>query len=76
MERAGERAALTRLAVELHWEAAMEALWVESWMTLRRRPDPDPRADPARLAEYDAELEQRAAQLQEAVKRRFGLGRR
>jgi hypothetical protein len=76
MERAGERAALTRLAVELHWEAAMEALWVESWMTLRRRPDPDPRADPARLAEYDAELEQRAAQLQEAVKRRFGLPRR
>jgi hypothetical protein len=76
MERAGERAALTRLAVELHWEAALEALWVESWMTLRRRPDPDPDADPARLDQYDAEVELRSAQLQEAVRRRFGLGRR
>lgn len=76
MERAGERAALTRLAVELHWEAALEALWVESWMTLRRRPDPDPGADPARLDQYDAEVELRSAHLQEAVRRRFGLPRR
>jgi hypothetical protein len=74
MTRAVERAALTRLGVELHWEAALEALWVESWMTLRPRPDPDPRADPADLARYDAEVEQCAAALQEAVRRRrFGL---
>jgi hypothetical protein len=76
MHRAGEREALTRLAVELHWEAALEALWVESWMTLRRIPDPDPTADPALIAQYDAEVELRAAQLQEAVRRRFSLGRR
>jgi hypothetical protein len=77
MVRAVERAALTRVGVELHWEAALEALWVESWMTLRRRPEPDPSADPADLERYDAEVELRAAELQEAVRRRrFGLPRR
>jgi hypothetical protein len=46
-------------------------------MTLRPRPDPDPRADPADLDRHDAEVEQRSAELQEAVRRRrFGLPRR
>lgn len=76
VRRTAQRAALTHLAVELHWEAAMEELWVESWMTLRRRPDPDPRADPADLARHEAEVERRAAELQEAVRRRFRLPRR
>ena len=76
MQGAGERAALTRLGVELHWEAALEALWVESWMKLRPRPGPDPRADPADLDALDVEVEERAAALQEAVRRRFGLPRR
>jgi hypothetical protein len=76
MLRAGERAALTRLGVELAWEAALEALWVESWMKLRPRPGPDPRGVPADLADLDAEVEQRSAALQEAVRRRrFGLRR-
>ncbi|OLT21615.1 hypothetical protein BJF78_08450 [Pseudonocardia sp. CNS-139] len=75
--RVAERAALTTLGVELQWEAALEALWVESWMTLRRRPAPDPRADPAHLGHYEAEVEQRAAELLDAVRRRrFGLPRR
>lgn len=81
MLRAGERAALTRLGVELHWEAALEALWMESWMKLRPRPDPDPRAESgagsADLAALDAEVEQRSAELQDAVRRRrFGFPRR
>jgi hypothetical protein len=77
MLRAGERAGLTRLGVELHWEAALEALWTESWMKLRPRPHPDPRADSADLAALDAEVEQRSAELQEAVRRRrFGFPRR
>jgi hypothetical protein len=77
MVRAGERAAVTRFVAELHWEAALESLWVESWMKLRRRPAPDPRADPADLARYEAEVELRSAELQDAVRRRrFGLPRR
>jgi hypothetical protein len=77
MYGAGERAALSRLGVQLHWEAALEALWVESWMKLRPRPGPDPRADPADLDALDAEVEARAAELQEAVRRRLRLpGRR
>ncbi|MGI9001081.1 MAG: hypothetical protein ACR2GH_05385 [Pseudonocardia sp.] len=80
MLRTGERAALTRFGVELHWEAALDVLWVESWMELRPRPGPDPHVDPADLADLaalDVEVEQRAAELQEAVRRRrFGLPRR
>ena len=71
---AGERAALTRFAVELHWEAALEALWMESWMRLRPRPGPDPDTDGADLDLLDAELERRSADLIDAVRRRrFGL---
>ena len=76
MEHAQERAGLTRLGVELHWEAALEALWVESWMKLRPRPGADPLADPAAIDALDAEVESRAAELQDAVRRRFGLPRR
>lgn len=76
MLRAGERAALTRLGIELAWEAALEALWVESWMKLRPRPGPTPGADPADLDALDVEVAQRSAELQEVVRRRrFGLPR-
>ncbi|HZG90292.1 MAG TPA: hypothetical protein VEZ42_08760 [Pseudonocardia sp.] len=76
MMRAGERAALTRLGVELSWEDALEALWVESWMQLRPRPGPAPGADPARLDELDAEVQLRREELLAAVRRRrFGFGR-
>jgi len=77
MSRANERAALTRLGVELNWENAMEALWLESWMTLRPRPAPDRTADPADLTVLDVRVEDRAEALLVAVRRRrFGLPRR
>jgi hypothetical protein len=76
MEHAEERAGLTRLGVELHWEAALEALWVESWMKLRPRPGPAPHADPAAIDALDTEVEARAAELLAATRRRFGLPRR
>jgi hypothetical protein len=69
MGQAGERAALTRLGVDLHWEAATSALWAERWLTLRPKPDPDPRADPADLDALDAAVAQRAAELLQALRR-------
>jgi hypothetical protein len=74
MVRAGERAALSRLAVELQWDAVLDALWPESWMTLRPRPQPDPHAAPERLDELDAAAERAAEELLAAVRKRtFGL---
>ena len=76
MVRAGDRFRVTGYFVELHWEAAVAALWVESWMTFRPRPEPDPGADPADLDALDMQVEQRAAALQEAVRSRgFDISR-
>jgi hypothetical protein len=76
MRRAANRAALSELAVYLWWEAAMESLWGESWMTLRPLPLPDPRADPRDLDYLDAVVEQRYDALMEIARRRPLLGRR
>ncbi|WP_300019258.1 hypothetical protein [Pseudonocardia sp.] len=73
--RAAERAALTRLGVDLAWEDALEALWTESWLQLRPRPDPPPDArPPADLAALDEAVQAAAAELLAALRRRrFGL---
>jgi hypothetical protein len=77
MLRTGERARLSASVVELHWEAALDLLWAESWMNLRRLPAPDPTADPARLDAYDVEVQRRSDALREAVRRRwYHVGRR
>lgn len=74
MTEAQGRAALTRTVVALHWEAALERLWQESWLTLRPPPTPAPGVDPARLDELDAEVARCADVLAEvARRRRFGL---
>ncbi len=76
MVAAGERAGMSRLAVELRWEAALEALWDEQWMTLKPRPRPDPDADPERLDELDRAADLAATELLDAVRTRFPFGRR
>jgi hypothetical protein len=80
MTRVGDRVALSRLAVELHWEAALEALWSESWMTLRPMPSPEPTPPGsgrrASLDELDEAVAARFAELSDAVhRRRLGLRR-
>jgi hypothetical protein len=75
MEHAEVRAGTSRLVAELAWESVLDALWEESWMTLRRRPRADPRADPARLDELDETLQQATAAVLDAVRRRT-FGRR
>ncbi|MGD9990814.1 hypothetical protein [Pseudonocardia sp.] len=76
MARVGDRVALSRAGVELLWEAALEMLWSESWMTLRPMPWPEP-AGPATglrkaldLDALDAEVAARFAELADAVRRR------
>jgi hypothetical protein len=71
MVRAGERAALSQFGAEMAWEEALDMLWQESWMTLRLRPVPAPSMDPTRLNELDRAVEDAAAELREAVRRRF-----
>jgi hypothetical protein len=72
---AADRRLLVRIASELAWEDALEALWVESWMTMRPFPKPDRLAKPGDAMELGAEVERRAAELIAAVKGRSG-GRR
>lgn len=77
MLRTRERAALTEMVVTLHWEAALDALWTESWMTLRPRPAPARGADPADVAALEAEVERAAAAVTAAARSsKFRLGRR
>lgn len=74
MAEAADRAALTRLVVAMQWEAALEVLWAESWLTLRPPPAPTPGVDPARIDELAAEVARSADVLHEATRRRrFGL---
>ncbi|MCE3550274.1 hypothetical protein LWC33_02230 [Pseudonocardia sp. RS11V-5] len=76
MRRVGERAALTRFSVELHWESALEALWAEPWMTVRPFPRPDTEADPAQLERYEREVDRTYTELMDLVaRRRFGFRR-
>ena len=76
LERAEERAALSRLGVELQWDVVVEALWDESWMTLRPHPQPDSTADADALDTLDAAADRAATAEQDAVRRRtFGFGR-
>ncbi|MBV9313677.1 MAG: hypothetical protein JO100_07940 [Pseudonocardia sp.] len=78
MRRAAERSALTALGVGLQWEAALESLWGEHWMTLRPlpAPSPTPHATPRDLDYLDTVVAQRYEALREAVRRRPLLGRR
>ncbi|MDN5929823.1 MAG: hypothetical protein L0I24_01920 [Pseudonocardia sp.] len=74
MTEAATKAALTRLVVAMQWESALEALWAESWLTLRPPPTPAPGIAPARIDELTAEVARRADELHEATRRRrFGL---
>ncbi|SHK56622.1 hypothetical protein SAMN05443637_10858 [Pseudonocardia thermophila] len=71
VEDAQARAALTRFVVDIHWETALEALWPESWMKLRPKPGPDPRARTADLEAHEAAVAEQLDVLLAAVRRRF-----
>lgn len=76
MSAAGERAALSEFGLALQWEAALEALWDEHWMTLRPLPTPDFDAPAHDLDYLDAMVAQCGEALRELTRRRPLLGRR
>ena len=71
MVRAEERAAMSRLAVEIRWETVLDALWKEQWMTLKRHPKPAPDTDPERLDALDREADLAAKEVLDAAQTRF-----
>jgi len=74
MLRAADRAARSRAAVAQHWEAVLEALWDEQWMTLRPYPRPDPDADPEQLDALDIAADRAALAVLAAVRQRPTFG--
>jgi len=69
---AADRRLLVRIAANLAWEDALEALWVESWITMRPFPKPDRTAGAGDVMELGAEIERTAAELLAAVRGRGG----
>jgi hypothetical protein len=69
---AADRRLLVRIAANLAWENALEALWVESWVTMRPFPKPDRFAKGGDAMELAVEIERRAAELLAAVRGRSG----
>jgi hypothetical protein len=67
---AADRRLLVRIAANLAWEDALEALWVESWMTMKPFPKPDRMAKGGDAMQLGAEIEQKAAALMAAVRGR------
>ena len=76
MLKVGERTALTRFAVRLHWETALEALLSEPWIVLRPFPRPDRTAGPDELDRADREMAEAHTRLMSLVTRpRWGFRR-
>jgi hypothetical protein len=72
LTKAADRRLLVRIAANLAWEDALEALWVESWVTMRPFPKPDRMAKAGDVLELGAEIERTAAELLAAVRGRGG----
>ncbi|WP_214403985.1 hypothetical protein [Pseudonocardia lacus] len=70
LSTAADRRLLVRIAANLAWEDALEALWVESWMTMKPFPKPDRMAKAGDAMELAAEIERKAADLLAAVRGR------
>jgi len=70
LREASDRHLLTRMCVELAWDGALDALWVESWITMRPFPKPDPWAKAADLDALIADVEAKVAALRTEVQSR------
>lgn len=64
-----ERERVARMGVELHWEAAMEELWAERWLTIEPMPQPATPAPAMNPLECDAEVGRTYEALHEALRK-------
>lgn len=76
LAEATERERVARMAVRLHWEAAVEALWNERWLPVG--PPPDPITPPPGMdtIQADAEVSRTYEALREALRKPALLPRR
>ncbi|KAA2263005.1 hypothetical protein F0L68_11135 [Solihabitans fulvus] len=75
MARIADQERIVRLGVALHWEAAVEALWDERWMTMSPQPQPDETVPDHDQLHFDGEIERTYRALEDALQKR-GLIRR
>jgi hypothetical protein len=73
---ASERERVAKMGVELHWEAAMEKLWDEHWLTMKPKPEPTSPAPKMNPLQSDAEVGNTYAALEEALRKPSMLPRR
>lgn len=64
-----ERERVARMGVELHWEAAMEELWAERWLTIEPMPAPAKPAPAMNPLECDAEVGRTYEALHDALRK-------
>lgn len=73
---AGERERVARMGVRLHWEAAIEELWNERWLTVQPVPAPIQPAPGDDSLRCDAEVGRTYEALRAALRRPSVLLRR
>jgi hypothetical protein len=73
---ASEQERVARMTVHLLWEAAIEALWDEHWLTITPLPEPDKNAPQRERKYFDREIDRTYQELEEALKKRGLLPRR
>lgn len=69
LAKVSERERVARMGVELHWEAAMEELWAERWLTIEPMPAPATPAPAMNPLECDAEVGRTYEALHEALRK-------
>lgn len=67
---------VVRMGVQLHWEAAVEALWNERWLTIGPLPQPDESVPDASHLDFDAEVGRTYQALEDAMGKRSLIRRR
>jgi hypothetical protein len=73
LRAAGDAHLLTRIGLELAWQDALDVLWGESWLDMRRFPAPEPPdgpVEPEDVRALSARVEELSAALRAEVQRR------